>query len=235
MAPAPLVVTVRCVGEGGMGGVPVREQVSVSVVNDYPVIVRGVAQLLEGDSRLRVVEFAAGVQPVRRVDVVLFDCFAARDPETDVSRLLVNPRFDKVVIYSWHESDQEIGRYLALGVHGYVSKKLTGSQLGSALVRVAGGDCVVLPAVGDREVQMPDWPGRDAGLTAREAQVVALITQGITNEVIAEACGLSINSVKSYIRTAYRKMGVLRRSQAVVWGVRHGMLPEPLREEERSG
>lgn len=63
-----------------MGGVPVREQVSVSVVNDYPVIVRGVAQLLEGDSRLRVVEFAAGVQPVRRVDVVLFDCFAARDP-----------------------------------------------------------------------------------------------------------------------------------------------------------
>ena len=46
------------------------------------------------------------------------------------------------------------------------------------------------------------------GLTAREAEIIALITQGLSNQEIAERSYLSINSVKTYIRTAYRKMGV---------------------------
>ena len=70
-----------------------------------------------------------------------------------------------------------------------------------------------------------DWPGREFGLTAREAEIIALITQGLTNQEIAERSYLSINSVKTYIRTAYRKMGVASRSQAVLWGVRHGFEP----------
>ncbi|WP_223286195.1 helix-turn-helix transcriptional regulator [Kocuria atrinae] len=48
---------------------------------------------------------------------------------------------------------------------------------------------------------------------------------GATNDEIARTCYLSINSVKSYIRSAYRKMGVERRSQAVLWGVQNGMEP----------
>ena len=75
------------------------------------------------------------------------------------------------------------------------------------------------------DVTPPDWPGRRTGLSAREAEVIALITQGFTNDEIARNCYLSINSVKSYIRSAYRKMGVERRSQAVLWGVQHGMDP----------
>ena len=65
-------------------------------------------------------------------------------------------------------------------------------------------------------------PGSDAGLSAREAEVLALITQGYSNREIAERSYLSINSVKTYIRAAYRKIGVTRRSQAVVWGLTHG-------------
>lgn len=55
--------------------------------------------------------------------------------------------------------------------------------------------------------------------------MLSLITQGVTNQEIAEACYLSINSVKSYIRSAYRKINVERRSQAVLWGTQNGMLP----------
>jgi DNA-binding CsgD family transcriptional regulator len=69
------------------------------------------------------------------------------------------------------------------------------------------------------------WPGREEGLSVREAEVVALITQGHTNPEIAASLYLSLNSLKSYIRSAYRKMGVERRSQAVRWGIEHGMLP----------
>ncbi|MGA8257827.1 MAG: LuxR C-terminal-related transcriptional regulator [Nocardioides sp.] len=73
-----------------------------------------------------------------------------------------------------------------------------------------------------------DWfasQGREHGLTLRESQVLAFITEGLTNLEIAEATYLSINSVKTYIRTAYRKIGVNRRAQAVAWGMTHGYAP----------
>jgi DNA-binding CsgD family transcriptional regulator len=59
--------------------------------------------------------------------------------------------------------------------------------------------------------------------------VLAFITQGLSNKEIARDAYLSINSVKSYIRTAYRKIGVERRSQAVVWGMQHGFTPGSMR------
>ena len=74
-----------------------------------------------------------------------------------------------------------------------------------------------------------DWPGRSAGLTPREAEILALITQGLSNQEIADRAFLSINSVKTYIRTAYRKINVTSRSQAVLWGVDNGFKPDTLR------
>ncbi len=73
------------------------------------------------------------------------------------------------------------------------------------------------------------WPGDGHGLSVREAEVVALITQGLSNDEIAKMTYLSINSVKTYIRGAYRKLGITRRSQAVIWGMKHGFEPDTLR------
>ncbi|MBB3042702.1 response regulator transcription factor [Nocardioides soli] len=63
------------------------------------------------------------------------------------------------------------------------------------------------------------------GLSDREKQVLALIAQGLTNQEIADRVFVSINSVKTYIRSAYRKIGVGSRSQAVAWGLRNGVIP----------
>jgi DNA-binding CsgD family transcriptional regulator len=60
-------------------------------------------------------------------------------------------------------------------------------------------------------------------LSGREAAIVRLITLGMSNHEIATTLFLSINTVKTYIRSAYRKMDVDSRSQAVLWGVRHGL------------
>jgi len=65
-------------------------------------------------------------------------------------------------------------------------------------------------------------PAPDHLLAPREVEVLVMICRGLSNAEIADEMFLSINSVKSYIRTAYRKIGVTRRAQAVLWGIRHG-------------
>ncbi len=64
----------------------------------------------------------------------------------------------------------------------------------------------------------------DVALTVRESQILALISQGYSNQEIADELFLSINSIKSHIRSAYRRIGVERRTQAVVWAITHGSL-----------
>ncbi len=61
-------------------------------------------------------------------------------------------------------------------------------------------------------------------LTERERDVLELITNGYSNEQISRMLYLSINSVKTYVRSGYRKIGAETRSHAVIWGVRHGLL-----------
>jgi DNA-binding NarL/FixJ family response regulator len=80
-----------------------------------------------------------------------------------------------------------------------------------------------------------DWPGRGEGLSDREAEILALITQGKSNAEVAKLTYLSPNTVKSYIRTIYRKIDVASRTQAVLWGVDHGFMPDHRRIEHWKG
>lgn len=80
----------------------------------------------------------------------------------------------------------------------------------------------LLPLI-ERAVAVSGVPEVDvAGLTERETQILDWIAQGLSNREIAERGFVSINSVKTYIRSAYRKIGVQSRSQAVAWAVRRG-------------
>ena len=64
--------------------------------------------------------------------------------------------------------------------------------------------------------------GEAAGLSPREGSVLGLVVSGLSNQQIADRLYLSINSVKTYIRSTYRKVGVSSRAQAVAWGIQHG-------------
>lgn len=201
--------------------------ITLALVNDYPVVIEGLARMLANHERLTVEDLSSGEPPNREVDLVLYDAFAAKDRgKYDVIRLLEDTQNRKLVIYTWNVAEDQVQKALDLGIHGFLSKELTADQLTDALVRIHEGERLVLPEPVSEESNMADWPGRHAGLSPRESEVVALITQGATNDEIARTCYLSINSVKSYIRSAYRKMGVERRAQAVLWGVQNGMEPK---------
>ena len=64
-------------------------------------------------------------------------------------------------------------------------------------------------------------------LTEREYEVVSMIGQGLSNQEIADHLFLGINSVKTYIRSAYRKLHVTARPQAILWAMEHGLVARP--------
>ena len=206
----------------------------VAVVNDYELIVVGVAALLEPYSdRIEVVELDANLPVLRDVDVILYDTFGqVQGSGVDVDQL-VGEGSGKVVIYSWNLHHTLVQDSLEAGAAGYLSKGLDAPDLVRAIERVHAGETVV-PAGEGRVNPRPEsaWPGREHGLTVRESEILALITQGLSNQEIADRSYLSINSVKTYIRTAYRKIGVERRAQAVLWGIKHGFEPDVVRRVE---
>ncbi|MFA6297605.1 MAG: response regulator transcription factor [Nocardioides sp.] len=198
----------------------------LAIVNDYAVVIAGVAAFL-ADERIDVVETGASMAVLTDVDIVLYDTFGQVQGDGLDLEDFVRDSDAKVVIYSWNLQPDLIERALARGAAGYLSKVLSGPEIVSALERVMAGEVVVL--VGEHETSVGadgDWPGRAAGLSPREAEILALITQGLSNQEIANRAYLSINSVKTYIRSAYRKIEVTRRSQAVLWGVKNGMEPD---------
>lgn len=203
-----------------------RSVITLAVVNDHPIVVEGIASAVQRDGRLAVVETDTELGPDEPVDLVLYDAFAAGPRQfDDVASLAAEPRWRKVVVFTWNLSPEQSQHVRSLGAHSCLSKELSTQELADALVRIHRGEQVAELESGDGPTSMVDWPGRTYGLSARESEVLALIAQGCTNEQIARSCFLSINSVKTYIRSAYRKIGVDRRSQAVLWGLRHGMHP----------
>jgi DNA-binding CsgD family transcriptional regulator len=113
------------------------------------------------------------------------------------------------------------------GAHGYLSKTLPAHDLVDALEAVHAGDIVISDPPGrSRAAVGVDWPGRREGLTDREAEILALISQGRSNADVAALTFLSPNTVQSYIRTMYRELGVASRTQAVLWGVHNGFTPD---------
>lgn len=202
--------------------------VRVAVVNDYEIVVAGIAHLLAPYAdRIAVVELDSGVMPVvSDVDVILYDTFGQVQGDGVELEDLVGGSAARVAIFSWNTEAALVRRALEHGASAYLSKELDAPGIVDALERVHAGERIVPAGSEPVEAAVGSWPGRAHGLTAREAEVVALITQGLTNQEIADRSYLSINSVKTYIRTAYRKMGVTRRSQAVGWGVQHGFEPD---------
>ncbi len=203
-----------------------RAPIRLAIVDDFAVVIAGVASLL-GEERIDVVETAASLPVLTDVDVVLYDTFGQVDGQDFDLVDFVRDSGAKVVIYSWNLRPDLIARAIAQGASGYLSKVLTGPVIVEALERVMTGEIVIL--AGDSETSVGGagaWPGRSAGLSPREAEMIALIARGLSNQEIADRAYVTINSVKSYIRSAYRKIGVERRTQAVLWALANGFQPD---------
>ncbi|WP_028644062.1 response regulator transcription factor [Nocardioides sp. URHA0020] len=204
--------------------------VRVAINDDYELVVAGIAALLAPYAdRVQVVEFDSNKQTISEVDIVLYDTFGQEQGgDIDVTGLSATGE-PRVVVFTWNLQREVVEAATAAGAAGYLWKGMPVEDIVAALEAVHAGETVTPPDDARVDLDTGAWPGQDLGLSAREAEIVALITQGLTNQEIADRVYLSINSIKTYIRSAYRKMGVQRRSQAVAWGVDHGFSPDHVR------
>ncbi len=199
--------------------------IRLAIVNDYELVVAGVAAMLGHERhRIRVTAIDMACEDLDQVDVVLYDTFGPVNSSMDCLEELIRRSGVPVIVYSWKLRQDVAREALARGAAGYLSKALSGEQIADAVQAVVGGETVVSPElVPPAALIGGDWPGRDgADLTVREAEILAMIATGMSNREIADRSYLSINTVKSYIRSAYRKVGAERRSQAVLWALEHG-------------
>lgn len=202
--------------------------VRVTVVNDYLVVVAGVNTFLAPYSdRVEIVEKHTVTSGSVTVDVALYDTFAAPvGKHARLAALLQDPSIAAVAVYSFASDRGAVDDAMAMGAHGFLSKSLAAEELVSGIEQIDRGNRVVMLGTGLSAMGPDQWPAKETGLSTREAEVIGLIVQGLSNEEIAAQCYLSANTVKKYVRTAYRKMGVTTRAQAVAWGIDHGLKPD---------
>lgn len=187
----------------------------VALVNDFEVILRGLAEMLDPfRNRLRVVELDVGANPHRRVDVALFDTYGhPRNGIDRVHSLANDPRVGAVVVYTWAITDEQVDAAIEFGARGVIAKSESAESLAHALLAIDSGE-VVVSSVFHRP-RGHTWPGHDLGLTARESEVAAFLAQGLSNRDMADALSISEHTVKSHLKAIFQKTGANSRAQAV--------------------
>jgi DNA-binding NarL/FixJ family response regulator len=166
-----------------------------------------------------------------RPDVVLVHVGSQRADALDLAGELVQSSSSlRVAVLSEATDERWLFEALRRGVTAYLSRSLNGSQLMDALVRASEGTPVVDPdlatSVAMRAAHAWDghgWPGSWLGLSRRQSDVLRLLTDGLSNQRIAEQLVLGEETVKTHLRHIYRKLGVQDRTQAVALALRQGL------------
>jgi DNA-binding NarL/FixJ family response regulator len=190
-----------------------KTPLSVSLVNDYEIIVSGLATMLSPFSdRVRVVELSVEAEPRRQADIALFDTFAGRRHALSRASAMVRDGFvEHVVLYTWDATADFLTQVEDAGVSAVILKSVSGERLVQALERTVSGE-----RMGMSHVTRSPRSEQTNELSNREKEVLALLALGSTNRQIANELYLSVDTVKSHMRRLYSKLGVSNRTQAAL-------------------
>jgi DNA-binding NarL/FixJ family response regulator len=150
------------------------------------------------------------------VDVLLCDPVGRHLQLEEYLAAVVALTLAPVLVFTWGSSPSTVRRSMASGARGFLSKGTSSENLAAAVEAVRVGETII------PSVRLVRTTTGTADLSVRETEVLDLICRGMSNLEIAEQLFVSVNSVKTYVRQVYQKIGVGRRSQAVAWGLSHG-------------
>lgn len=193
------------------------QPVRVAIISRQEMVARGmIAMLMDYPERVIVVALPSVRSRATGVDVVIYDTIGLHNSDGgDLDHLI--HRTDASVLVMARDMRPDLrARALAQGATAWISQSAHAAELVEAVELTAAGK--PLP---DQEERL----GQGVGLSAREVEILALIAQGFTNQEILDKLHLTINTLKSHIRSTYRKIGASSRSQAVAWAMQNGFAP----------
>ncbi|WP_329414380.1 response regulator transcription factor [Streptomyces sp. NBC_00704] len=215
----------------------------VVVADDQTVVREGIVMLLGLLPGVEVVGAAGdGEEAVRLVaelapDVVLMDLRMPRCDGVEATRRIraYHPGTQVVVLTTFGD-DESLFPALKAGARGYLTKDAGGDEIVRAVHSVLSGDAGLSPSVQRRLLerlsapepeQVAEPPVPPDGLTTREAEVLVLIADGLSNQEIARRLSVSTATVKTHINNMFTKTGLKGRAQAVRYAYRKGLVRPP--------
>ena len=213
--------------------------VRVLLADDQRIVREGLATLLGLLDGVEVVGVAGdGDEAVQlatelRPDVVLMDLRMPRCDGVEATRRLRAEHPDiNVLVLTTYADDRSVLDALRAGARGYLTKDAGAAEIQQALQHIAQGQAAIDPAVQHHVLEAlikGPGPGEETsdylpdGLTAREAEVLRLMAQGLSNAQIAERLFVNPSTVKTHINHLFAKTGVRDRAQAVTYAYQHGL------------
>jgi DNA-binding NarL/FixJ family response regulator len=219
------------------------EPITVLIADDQRVVREGLSMILGLMEGVEIVGTAADGQEALALveqlepDVVLMDLRMPHCDGVEATRRITEGTAEtKVVVLTTYADDHSVIQALRAGACGFLTKDASSQQISDALQAAKRGESAIDPGVQHHLVKAiartaplqwtpPDEAQLPDGLTPREATVLALIAEGLSNAEIADRLTVTETTVKSHINHLYGKTGARDRGQAVAYAYRHGLAP----------
>ena len=203
-------------------------KIKVLLVDDHSLVRRGFRRMLEDEADIVVIgEASNGDEAVRLARelaprVIVMDCALPGTSGLAATRKILETAPPMAILMlSMHSEDTLVRQALDAGARGYILKNAVDLELATAIRRVAAGE-IVLDAQLAKPVTLRGE--RNAGLTARELEVLQLIVNGKSNKEIADDLKLSVNTVAVHRANIMETLGIHKTAELVVYAIRNGLV-----------
>lgn len=201
------------------------------LVDDHPLLRRAVAELLSLESDLKVVGQVSNGQEAlaflskNAVDLVILDhnmpVLTGMETLKEIKARNYNT---KTILFTVSDSGQDVQEALKLGVDGYLLKDIEPEVIITEIRKILRGELVISPSLASILAQILRAPSIEdiaGNLTSRELQVIQMISEGLSNKMIAHRLDITESTVKVHVKHILNKTGLRTRVEAAVWTVNH--------------